>query len=336
MKEKIDFVIPWVDGEDPEWQLDRREYETEHSLIYSDSRPVRYRDMDTLKYWFRTVEKYAPWVNKIHLITCGHIPEWLNTNNPKLNVVFHKDFIPAEYLPTFSANTIELNLHRIKELSDEFVFFNDDVFLINPVRPSDFFVGGKPCDSAILSPAIMEDAYNMGCIKLNNMAIINSYYDKNEVLTRNKKQWFNVKYEFKHQIKNFLLLPWDKFSSFYEFHICHSFLKDTFEEVWDKEYESLHETCKHRFRNLKLDNNQWLMRDWQLASGCFEPRSTKFGKLYMLDVDSSIKTMIFDKKTSVVCLNDNSHLTDDEFESVKKRLVRCFKHKCPNKSSFEN
>ena len=335
MKDKIDFVIPWVDGNDPVWKVERRKYESQGLQKDSDNRSVRYRDMGTLRYWFRTVEAYAPWVNRIHFVTCGHTPEWLNTDNPKLNIVNHKDFIPSEYLPTFSANTIELNLHRIKGLSDKFVFFNDDVFIINPVKPTDFFRDGKPCDSAIMSPAIMEDKYNMGCITLNNMAIINSYFDKSKVIKRNKRLWFNSKYEQKHQIKNFLLLPWNHFSAFYEFHICSSFLKQTFEELWDKEYESLHETCKRRFRNVKLDNNQWLFRDWQLASGCFVPRSTKFGKLYMLNSESSIKKMILDKKTSVVCINDSSFLSDVEFELVRKRMIRCFRFKCPEKSSFE-
>ena len=335
MKDKIDFVIPWVDGNDSVWQTERHKYESEDMLKNADNRTVRYRDMGTLRYWFRSIETYAPWVNKIHFITSGHIPNWLNTDNPKLNIVNHKDYIPSEYLPTFSANTIELNLHRINGLADKFVFFNDDVFVINPVKPTDFFRDGRPCDSAIMSPAIMEDKYNMGCITLNNMAIINSYFDKSRVLKKNKKLWFNPKYELKHKIKNYLLLPWNHFSSFYEFHICTSFLKQTYEELWDKEYESLHETCKRRFRNIKLDNNQWLFRDWQLASGCFAPRSTKFGKLYMLDSGLSIKKMIMDKKTSVVCLNDSSFLSDEKFGLVKKRMIKCFEHKCPNKSSFE-
>ena len=116
-----------------------------------DTRNVRYRDWDTLKYWFRGVEKYAPWVNKIHFVTYGHLPKFLNTNNPKLNIVNHKDFIPKEYLPTFSANPIELNLHRIKDLSEQFVFFNDDMFVINKVKSTDFFKNGKPRDMASLT-----------------------------------------------------------------------------------------------------------------------------------------------------------------------------------------
>ena len=69
---------------------------------------------------------------------------WLNTENPKLTVVNHKDYIPEEYLPTFSSHPIELNLHRIKGLSEQFVYFNDDTFIINAMQPEDFFKKGLP------------------------------------------------------------------------------------------------------------------------------------------------------------------------------------------------
>ena len=123
----IDFVIIWVDGSDKKWLHEKNKYQK--NSINIDAEINRYRDWDNLKYWFRGVEKYAPWVNNIFFVTWGHIPSWLNTNNPKLKIIKHTDFIPKEYLPTFSANPIELNLHRIEELSENFVFFNDDFFV---------------------------------------------------------------------------------------------------------------------------------------------------------------------------------------------------------------
>jgi len=120
MSEPIDFVICWVDGNDPEWQKQKNYYDTSQQ---TDSREIRYRDWDNLQYWFRGVEKYASWVNKIHFVTWGHLPQWLNTDHPKLNIVRHEDYIPKKYLPTFSARPIEVNLHRIKGLAEHFVFF---------------------------------------------------------------------------------------------------------------------------------------------------------------------------------------------------------------------
>jgi len=120
MNKPIDFVMIWVDGNDPEWQKEKAKYDG--SVVTTANSEVRYRDWDNLQYWFRAVEKYAPWVNKIHFVTWGHIPKWLDTTNPKLNIVKHSDFIPEEYLPTFSSHTIELNLHRIEGLAEIFQF----------------------------------------------------------------------------------------------------------------------------------------------------------------------------------------------------------------------
>ena len=310
MKQTIDFVIIWVDGNDPEWQKERSKYKENGGG--EDNRSVRFRDTETLKYWFRAVENYAPWVNKIYFVTWGHVPSWLNTENPKLKVVNHKDFIPAEYLPTFSSHVIELNLHRIKGLSERFVYFNDDTFIINPVRKKDFFRKGLPCDSAILSPAIMEDRYGIGNVELNNMGIINTYFDKKSVISSNKMKWYNPRYEMKHLVKNLLLKPWNSFTSFYEFHVCTKFLKKTYEELWER-----------------------LMRDWQLVSGSFVPSSTGFGKLHTLSNSSVISKIINDKKTKVVCLNDSDELTDREFVALKSRMNKAFRRKLPEKSSFE-
>ena len=85
------------------------------------------------------VERHAPWVNNIYLITNGQRPKWLNVNHPKLKWVRHEEFIPEEYLPTFNSSAIEMNIHRIDGLSENFVLFNDDMYLIQDVKYSDFF-----------------------------------------------------------------------------------------------------------------------------------------------------------------------------------------------------
>ena len=47
----IDFVILWVDGNDPEWLKEKREYQgiTENE----NSSDNRFRDWGILPYWFR-------------------------------------------------------------------------------------------------------------------------------------------------------------------------------------------------------------------------------------------------------------------------------------------
>lgn len=333
MNDKIDFVIIWVDGNDPKWQEEKNKYTKE---VNEDSRDTRYRDWDNLKYWFRAVEECAPWVNKIHFVTCGHLPNFLNVNNPKLNIVNHEDFIPKEYLPTFNSHTIELNLHRIKDLEEKFVYFNDDMFIINKVKPTDFFKKGLPCDMAVFSPAIKEDRNGIGTVVMNNMGIVNEYYNKKAQVKKNLFKFFNIKYGMQN-IKNILLMPWRSFTGFYELHLPSSFLKQTYTELWNKENEELNNTSLHKFRDIRQDVSQWLIKDWQLASGNFYPRSHRIGKLHTLNEDSNVEKILSSskKKYKMICLNDSEHISDTSFKNLKEEVINQFEKFFPNKSSFE-
>ena len=74
------------------------------------------------------------------IVTNGQIPDWLETNNPKVEIITHEMIFPnTSVLPTFSSSSIEMNLHRIPGLSEFFIYFNDDVFLGRPVYPYDFY-----------------------------------------------------------------------------------------------------------------------------------------------------------------------------------------------------
>ncbi len=330
MNNKIDFVIAWVDGDDPKWQKDRKKYDTNSG----DSREIRFRDWGTLKYWFRAVEKYAPWVNDIYFVTYGHLPEFLNTNHPKIKIVKHEDFIPKKYLPTFSSHVIELNLHRIKGLSEQFVYFNDDMFINNPVKPTDFFKNGLPCDSAILSPAIMDKKDAIGIVELNNLAIVNSYFDKKTQIRKNITKWFNIKYAPSEQLKNLLLQPWNSFTGFYEFHIPTSMLKSTYSTLWKSEQDILDNTCMHKFRDIKQDVNQWLFRDYQLASCEFQPRKTSIGRLYTISNTAKVDSLI-NNNYKLICLNDDKDIAKPDYDRIKNEILACFDNKYPQKSNFE-
>ena len=138
---KVDFVILWVDNNDPKWQKDFEYYSFKEKGIKSE---IRFRSWDNLHYWFRGVEKFAPWVNNIFLITSGHLPNWLDTSKKNLKIIKHSDFIPETYLPTFSSPVIEMFVHKIENLSEHFVMFNDDFFIINHVNQERFFKNKLP------------------------------------------------------------------------------------------------------------------------------------------------------------------------------------------------
>src|SRR5699024_1665485 len=271
----IDFVIPWVDGSDPDWNEEKQKYDGKSNI---DSRNIRYRDLDNLKYWFRGVEEFAPWVNKIHFITWGHLPSWLDTFHPKLNILKHEDYIPEKYLPTFSTRPIELNFHRIEGLTEHFVYFNDDMFITKRVEKDDFFKNGLPCDTAVMMPMISKFRNSTMANVSNVMEIINTTYEKNSVIKRNLFKWLNVKYG-KHLISTILMLPYKNFPGFLNQHLPNSYLKKTFEELWDNEYEVLDKTCRNKFRTAK-DVNQQLLKYKQYADGNFYPRKPDIGRTY--------------------------------------------------------
>ena len=153
----IDFVVPWVDDSDPIWRKKKAEYLGIEPT--EGNSEVRYRDWDTLKYWFRGVEKFAPWVRYVYFVTDDQKPEWLNVNHPKLKWTKHTDFIPEEYLPTFNSNNIEMFFHNIKELSDNYILCNDDTFFFNRFDREFFFRGNIPvqCVTELLSISNNDD-----------------------------------------------------------------------------------------------------------------------------------------------------------------------------------
>ena len=195
---KIDFVITWVDGSDPVWDMQRQETLRKQGIFVDeslDNSTARYRDWDILKYWFRGVETFAPWVNQIHFITYGHLPKWLKEEHPKLHIVRHEDFIPAEFLPTFSSHPIEWNFHRIEWLTENYVYFNDDMFLIKKVSPEDFFRDERPVDMLALQPDVANaDDQIMPYVYLNNAMVLAKYFDKRENMKKQPGAYFHPGY----------------------------------------------------------------------------------------------------------------------------------------------
>lgn len=139
----IDIVYTWVDGADPEWIASKREalarLGAEEPADEADD-VSRFRSHDELKYSLRSLEMYAPWVRKVHLVTAGQTPAWLNAEHPKINLVNHRDiFADPSALPVFNSHAIESQLHRVPGLAERYLYLNDDVFFGRPVTKDLFF-----------------------------------------------------------------------------------------------------------------------------------------------------------------------------------------------------
>lgn len=134
----IDLVYLWVNGGDPKW-IAKRDASIGRPTNQQENCAGRYIDNGDLKYSIRSAEKYAPWIRKIFIVTDDQVPEWLDTSNPRVKIVDHKEIMPAECLPCFNSALLEQFLYRIPGLSEHFLYSNDDMYFNQPVKPENFF-----------------------------------------------------------------------------------------------------------------------------------------------------------------------------------------------------
>jgi hypothetical protein len=328
---KIDFVITWVDMNDVRWKADFARYNGKIDNNKNEVSEARFRECGLLKYWFRGVEKFAPWVRKVHFVTCGQRPEWLNTEHPKLHLVDHKDYIPEQFLPCFNSSLIEIYLHRIPGLAEKFVYFNDDFFITRAIKEERFFSGGLPNDIAAFRFNSGISLWNK-CLK-NNIALINAHFDKRLVMERDRRKWLDRGYGSKRRLTQMLEL-YDRFITLRTPHNAQPYLKSTFEAVWKACGAELTAMSEHRFRSAE-DYTQELFRTWQICSSHFAPYNTYHDtKMFPLvfRAEQAIKA-IREQKYLLVCLNDSVHIR--RFEATMKRIHAAFESILPEQSGFE-
>ena len=337
--EPIDFVVTWVDGNDPEWQRNKAYYSEE--IDHNSNTEARYRDWDLLRYWFRAVDQYAPWVRKIFFVTCGQKPEWLDFSHEKLVFVTHDEFIPKEYLPTFNANTIELNLWRIKDLSEHFVYFNDDMFINCPVQPEVFFSGGLPriCSLAIPLNFQCPIGYwgDWNYTLLNSVAVINATFDLRLAIRSHPEKFFSYIYK-RNSKYNQRVYKDNYLTGMYHAHSAQIYLKSIFMEIWDRCYQHMDRTCQSRFRSIE-QHTSFFPTLWQIFKGLYEPVSTDFfGKLLRIEDIPRIEKALKSNDIRILCINDNEStdkLSESDRLSIKESLHNAMEIKFPKQSAYE-
>ena len=334
---KIDFVVTWLDSDDPDWIVEYHKYRGDN--IPKEDKG-RYRNWDFFRYWFRAVENYAPWVNKVFLVTNGKFPDWINPNHSKLAMVKHSDYMPEKYLPTFNSRAIELNFHRIDGLSEHFVYFNDDMFINNPVKPDYYFKKGLPCDSneETLFYGPSWDPRNKFGTKISiycDMAILNYHFNRRKVVNAAKRKWFGPHLGLKGLLTSLLISQGQRFQFFCWRHYEQPMLKSVIREIWDEESEMADKSCT-RFRQ-DVSFNPYIIRYWQFAKNLFTPMRLNNGRHFtigIVEIDSIIKAL--ESRTyNSICLNDNPYCTDEKYYEAKNALIQLFEKKFPYKSGYE-
>ena len=163
--------------------------------------------------------------------------------------------------------------------------------------------------------------------------LICRHFNKREVIKKNFSKCFNLKYG-KRNIRFLLLYKWPYMAGFDNFHTAAPFLKQTFNDVWEKNFNELETTAKNKFRDVS-DINQYVFQLWQIYTGNFTPKSIReTGSFFNLSDDNSeLFNVIDEQKTDVLCIND-SNLSID-YEKATKELAEHFDKILPDKSSFE-
>ncbi|MCT0021420.1 stealth family protein [Weissella cibaria] len=317
---KIDVVVPWVDGSDANWKKKKSKYV--HKAHEAENGEERFRDFGTLKLFFDGMTNYAPWVNKIYVVTDNQRPNFKITDN---RVVFinHEDYIPQMYLPTFNSNTIEMNFDLIAGLSEHFIIFNDDTILMNPIKSTDFFTEeGVAKDFGAFR--MVRPIEQFSHVVMNNLILINQVVSKRDHVKSNFFKYFNIKYGFKGMI-GLLTLPDPYWLGWVDPHLPMPYTKELFKKVYDLFPTLREEQSERKFRTIE-DVSHWIFRYYRLATGEFSPQNSgNLGVFSALNPDGKLEEVkkALSKNKKILLINDVP-MTNEQAMEVQKNLNRIF------------
>lgn len=307
----IDLVYLWVDGNDPVWQEKRNKYIGKPVEGSSTNCRGRFTDNDELMYSLRSVEKYAPWIRRVFIVTDNQVPRWLNTQNPKIRIVDHSEIMPKECLPCFNSVVIEHHLHNIPGLSEHFIYANDDMFLTSPATPETFFA---------------EDG--LPVVRLSWRAFKKlSYWYRTRI---RGKQLSN----YKQTIHKAALLVEAKYGTYFNsrnhHNIC-AYLKSDYQHTRETFKEAIDATITNRGRSAN-DIQRVIYSYVPLAEGRAHRRYVNQKESFYLNIhDRRLYERFRKYNPTFLCMNDSEHADDDDRRCAKDFLAKLF----PEKSAFE-
>ncbi len=308
----VDLVYLWCDGNEPEFKRKRLKALEKYCGVALDkdsSSDYRFVEMNELKYSLRSVEKFAPWVRNIYIVTNEQVPEWLNVNHPQIKIVDHKDIIPARYLPTFNSSAIEVFLPNIAGLSEHFLYANDDMFFWGKVE-KDFFFTNDGAPFVRTSKRITKEPKG----SLYGTTVYNSY---KMVLDKFGK---DVPYWAHHGIDSYRKTDYleciSQFSEKFAITAGHTFREETDVQRMIISYYAVAE----KGAVIKEYPRKWFESLFpSIHEACYSSCTIKKMKLFR------------GKDFKLFCINDGAKTTDDDRLYMKSMLEEKF----PEKSSYE-
>ena len=291
----MDVVITFVDGNDPLWREDFRRQLDVPAL------EKRYRDWGLLRFLLRGVETHLPFARKVFLVVArdSQVPAWVDRR--QVNVVLHEEIIPAAYLPTFNSCTIEMFLHRIPDLDERYLYFNDDIFPMQDCTEEDFFPEGHPA-IGFTRCCWSRSLFKRQCLNSDRLA----------------RQAAEVEAE-----RGFLRPE----------HICSPMLKSACERAFDAVEEEIYASLSP----LRESKNvcQYLFLNYMLFAGiAIDRRISKRHFSLAVAATNRICSFVELPDRKMVCINDVK-MSREHYQTVRRRLHQAFERHFPKRSRFE-
>ena len=306
----IDIVYTWVDGSDLKWNKTKNKYINIFSINKDSNINNRFNDNNELKYSLRSIYKYANWINNIYIVVAdGQKPKWLNTNHNKIHLINHSDIIDKKYLPTFNSHVIEHNIYKIPNLTENFLYFNDDFFLGNYIKPNDimynnrigyyFYDNRKTCKQ-------------FGNTINNEIGFKSAWKNNNKLIKLLDKKLININ------------CPW------HQGVLCK---KSIFVELNNKYSKIIYEVLNNKFRSV----NDIAPIGLSLYYGLFKNKYKINRNLNSIYIEFNKSNTFINKLNKINHNKPHFFCINDLGSNTKNMLLlnNFFKYKFPNKSPYE-
>jgi len=306
----IDLVYLWVDGSDEKWLARKNAFLEIESLETQNNCKGRYTDNNELKYSLRSVEKFAPWIRKIFIITDNQIPDWLSTANPQLTIIDHTEILPKEALPCYNASVLEYFIYKIPNLAEHFLFSNDDTMFNAPLTPGFFFT---------------DDGFPIVRLRRKNLKL-RAFLKA--LIGKKLSAWRKI-------VLNSTIEIEKRFGIYYPgipHHNIDSYLKSDYQHAVEKIFsEEIKKSLPHHIRSGE---------DMHRSGFSLYVLAIKHGHLRYVDKKESCVIRLERKNYSryldsyqpkLICMNDSERVSDNDRERAKIFLENLF----PKKSAFE-
>ncbi|MBN7758997.1 Stealth CR1 domain-containing protein [Nitratireductor aquimarinus] len=304
----IDIVYTWVDGSDPD------HIDAMNRFLPPDAKrePERFHNHDELMFSLRSIEKYAPWVNHIYVVTNGQRPHWL-VEGPKLTVISHDQILDPEYLPTFNSHVIGSALHRIPGLSEHYIYFNDDIMLSRPMEERDFFTAGGLLYGFLSSASLPNRS-----LRQSDAMSVWAQKNAQALIYKEWGVWFDRRFK----------------------HSYHPQRRSVGEDVERRFADQIHATRLNKFRtrdDLVIGSTLNTVTAYMTGKGLFRGNRT-----FYVPVRDQIAPSVYEeilasrgtgKASDAICLND-AH-KGSAIDGYEDELLRFLELYFPGQSSFE-